>query len=302
VTDAEGRKRISDVKINYKINNSGWWSIRTYSGEWSIWADEGDRVTIWAQKNNFSFQPSPYDIEVTGDRSDLIFELSRWQDDFSDPGSGWDLKNENAGYYEGEYWLEVIPPGYTSIKTLAPYAAPTSYSIEADMEASGDGCYGFVFNITDHSDYYHIFRVCPQGNKENGYVPFWELCKAIIEGYTPQGVMLKLEREAWGQDASRIRIKKEHNRLKVEQNWREIRLYIGSGSEPVWVDEIDTEVTDAIKYGLYASINSGNPYVAYFDDFIFTAIGFKKVKLQTSQFSTLSIPTQNLITSKDIEL
>lgn len=312
VTDVEGRKGIPGVRINYEINYSGWrytWTPNSKignRGDWSIRANEGDRVLIRAEKDNFTFQPSFYDIEVGGDRSDLNFELSRWEDDFADSESGWDPNDENTGYYNGEYWLEVVPPGYTSIKTLAPYAAPTSYSIEAKISSfasvDGYGGYGLVFNITDYSNYYYVFRVHPQGDQSSGYVPYWELCKVNITGTIHQGSLLNLERIAWGTDPHRNRIDPNVNYLKVQQDWRNVKLYIGSDSRPVWEDVIDAETTDTYKYGLYAWTNSGSPYVAWFDNFIFTAIGFKKVRLQTSQFSTLSTPTQNLITSKDIEL
>ena len=55
VTEADGGKGIRGVRINYKINNYSWYtSTPSYndSGEWSIWADEGDQVEIWAQKEN----------------------------------------------------------------------------------------------------------------------------------------------------------------------------------------------------------------------------------------------------------
>jgi len=65
VTEADGEKGIPGVKISYTINKYRQGSTTTNtSGVWFIRADEGDQVTIWAQKDNFMFQPAPYKREV----------------------------------------------------------------------------------------------------------------------------------------------------------------------------------------------------------------------------------------------
>lgn len=260
VTEADGETGIQGVKINYKINNYSWRSTSTYNqaGNWYIRANKGDRVTIWAQKDFYSFQPAPCQITVSGDRNDVNFIVSGWYDDFSNTDNRW-AQDDRCGYGYNEYWIMAEPN--SSTRVMAPKPVPPSNIIEARISSNDEkGGYGFVFNFSGENigDYFHIFRVKPYGDSDYG--PYFELIKATIRGKTSEG--LKLEYDVITKQEGNIH--GYENRLKVKQNWREVWLFIND--DRVWTGEIDAELVESLDFGLYAFADDSDEYIAWFND------------------------------------
>lgn len=292
VTDAEGKTGIRDVKINYKINNYAprytWTSSYNDSGEWSIRADEGDRVKIWAEKDNYMFSPAPYEIIVKGDRNDVNFKVSGWAEDFSDPSSRWDTQY----YYDGshqdyvtvdggaEYEIKVV--NYTEytgfISTVSPLSVPSDYTVEATMypvSVENSGACGLIFNVRrlENGHFYYIFRIRPKEGKA-------EFLKVEITGEGTSIVYSETKTNA-EINSKHATITEGVNILKVIQNYNFVYLYV-NGVE-IWEKpkSIEVQNSDYLRVGLYASADpkpSGSPksieYIVRFDDFKLSAMGF----------------------------
>ncbi|NLM36563.1 MAG: hypothetical protein GX202_00360 [Firmicutes bacterium] len=265
VTAADGETGIPGVRINYQINNYSWrWTTTSLYGQpgtWQIRADKGDRVKIWAQKENYLFQPAYRQINsVTGDYNNVDFTVSGWYDDFSNPSSGW-AQDDSCGYNLGEYRLRATPPYYTRV--MAPHPVPLSYTIEARISSYDDnGGYGFVFNYSGEKvgDYFHIFRVKPGGDLASGYQPYFQLLKAKIVGISDQGFVLDHEVIV---NEINFGIEEYSNKLKVKQNWREVWLFIND--DRVWTGFIEAEPVTSLDFGFYACADGLDDYEVWFD-------------------------------------
>ncbi len=284
---------VPGVTIYYQINSSYTRSVPAKTdGIWEIYANRGDSLTIWAEKDNYRFRQAPEKFTVTDNRSDVNFEVSGWQDDFSNTGSGWDPE-----YYNSNAYLIEVPSSSSSIKTIAPLAVPTSYNVEATMTPGmGSGMYGLVFNIDQLNtvgDFYYIFRV----NPELGYC---QLSKARIEEIIEPGKaqtyvddIVTLYNDQI--DNTSTTITNGTNILKVEQDWNQVKLFIYNVC--VWSGYIDVQSNDVLKVGLYAMRNDTEySYSAWFDDFDLTAVGFRELP----KFRSLSLGES--MTHKDVEI
>ena len=297
VTSADPNEGITGVTINCETNYMKK-KVYTYGrdGRWEIGANHGERVTIWAQKDSYIFQPaSPYKFTVTENKNDVNFQAIGWYDDFSNRVSGWS-SDAFSNYEAGKYWIRVTSD-YTSVKTIAPLSVPLSYSIKAEMsQGLGSGGYGFVFNLLDLEklrvdDFYHILRVTPEATYKN-----YEIIKAKVEGIYPEGAVLSIEEITSGFSPL---IESNINTLEIKQVWKEVFIYINNNLEPLWSGEIEVQQNaDFLKVGLYACINSGDSYTAWFDNFTLTAIGFRT----RTVLEVRSLDFQESMTHKDIEL
>ena len=316
VTEADGGKGIRGVRINYKINNysPSYTSTPTYndSGEWSIWADEGDKVTIWAEKDHYMFQPAPLQpFTVSGSRNDVNFQVIGWSDNFSNSSSGWDIKEYDDGSHQKyvpvdevtKYEIKVVNYKDQSsfISTLSPLSVPSDYTVEATMyednEAEGGTC-GLVFNVKNFAsvgELYNIFRIRP----DEGKAEFLEV-EITSGGTVIRDLKTKTNADI---DHSNTTITSSANILKVVQNYNYAYLYV-NGVE-VWPMPIKVQDSDFLRVGLFASadpksIYNSTIYHVYFDDFKLSAMGFAP-RMQMMSMGINSLDSNSLKGMETIE-
>lgn len=281
VTTIDGKEGIPGVTIEHNINGKIGYVQTDGGGYWGIWAPNGRRVKIVAYKGNDLFGPV-YDFTVSKDVSGVDFKLIGFKDDFSDPGSKWDVKHDydDGSYHDyagDEYEIKVVnndPKNPQSISTLSPsrVQVPHSYTVEVTTYPNGDfmesGTLGLVFNVRDidtPDEFYYIFRVRPDAGLA-------EYVKVEKE----QGKIVKVEEH----QKTNKEINEDYatitpgvNLLKVMQNGSRASLFV-NGVE-VWENiQVEQQNCEFLRAGLYASADKNNTFTARFDDFKLYSIGY----------------------------
>ncbi len=269
VTTANGTPVYGAI-IKYQKNySSNTWVVNTLGDSWSIRANKGDRLTIWAEKSNYRFQPTPYNLVVDGDRRDVNFKVSGWYDDFSSTQSKWDVKNYGDGCWHNydaqgfRIYISAISSD-DILSVTSPIDIPYNYTVTATMEpVSGSGMLGLVFNVKDFNvgSFYYIFRIKP--GTEKGY---WELVKATKTSYGTTNTV----RLVYGESDI---ITPDLNIVSVTQDWN--RAILSINNEVIEEVYIDTHAEPYLMTGLHATKDLGWDYYAWFDDFNITANGFR---------------------------
>lgn len=288
VTTIDGKEGIPGVTIEYEINGRKGYKQASENGTWEIRANSGNRVKIWAHKDNYLFQPAPYDFTVRKDLSGLNFKLIGWTEDFSDAWSGWDEEYYADGssqeyiLVEGgsEYEIVVDNEGYygddpKSISTISPLLVPQNYTVEVttyhyywDKPGWEKGISGLVFNVknlNNPGEFYYIFRVRPdEGEVEYLKVRKQQSKTEIVEQYKKRNNQINYYNNT---------ISSAVNILKVIQNGNRAYLYV-NGVE-VWGNiPVEQQNAEFIRAGLYASADPGYTYTARFDDFKLSSMGY----------------------------
>lgn len=281
VTTIDGKEGIPGVTIEHNINGKIGYVQTDGGGYWGIWAPNGRRVKIVAYKGNDLFGPV-YDFTVSKDVSGVDFKLIGFKDDFSDPGSKWDVKHDydDGSYHDyagDEYEIKVVnndPKNPQSISTLSPsrVQVPHSYTVEVTTYPNGDfmesGTLGLVFNVRDidtPDEFYYIFRVRPdEGEVEYLKVRKQQSKTEIVEQYKKRNNQINYYNNT---------ISSAVNILKVIQNGNRAYLYV-NGVE-VWGNiPVEQQNAEFIRAGLYASADPGYTYTARFDDFKLSSMGY----------------------------
>lgn len=288
VTSVDGREPIAGVKVRYQINTS--YTRTEYpkeDGTWSFWADRGDYVTIWAEKDNYMFHEAPYRFTVNDNRRDVDFKVIGWYDNFSHSQSGWeedtypdgcwhDYDSQGFGIYISSYSQDDM------LSVTSPVIVPSNYTVTATMEPySGQGKLGLIFNVKDFREgsFYHIFRVVP-GTGD------WELVQAEKGSYKTT-----TERKAYGTASV---LTDNLNILGVTQNWN--RAILSINNEVVWEGAIDTHDEEFLLAGLHAVKDQGFTYRAWFDDFNIKANGFRTLP------KVRSLDSEDKMSDKSVEI
>jgi hypothetical protein len=91
-----------------------------------------------------------------------------YEDDFSDPDSGWPItsgEGGSTGYVDGEYRIQILAAGRSTWVTGSPFFADMDASVTA-RTAGGEGmqAYGLLFSLTDIDNFY-AFEVDPGGQR-----------------------------------------------------------------------------------------------------------------------------------------
>lgn len=293
VTEADGREGIAGVKIYYEKN---YYSARYVwtdsSGYWSIWADENDRLLIWAEKAHHMFQPAPAKFTVDGKRDNINFQVVGWSDNFSDPNSGW-VEDSYAKYIKdgtGEDLYEILVTGVgSSVKVTAPMVMPTSYTLgvtgyTADVLPDVGGMYGIVFNVYSFSpgDYYYVFRVRPGD-------AYYELVKVEIlsNGYTDSTTILEGPNSIFTDSGINI--------LEVRVNWNKVELCVNNEVVDSTTNFLPHD-SSFVQAGLYAYAEAKSSHTVRFDDFNLSAIGF------SPRWKVMGVMSSEQLLHKDLEI
>ncbi len=288
---------VQEATIYYRINSGSTRFVPAESdGSWELYANRGDSLTIWAQKDNYTFQPAPASVTVTENNSDVDFEVCGWFDDFSVETSRWLNKYYPDGSYQiyntsiGEYEIKVVDNVDDFISTIAPIAIPSSsYKVKARMNPTGlgSGMIGLIFNVKsfEPGNFYYIFRVRPETKD-------YELIRADIYENGTQTTLIDGGNSSFFADNGL-------NILEVRQSWDQVELYVNT--ERIWSgNNIEGQIidfsTEGLKAGLYVCADAGTNYTAQFDNFDLTAVGFRELP----KFRSLSLGES--MTHKDVEI
>ena len=172
-----------------------------------------------------------------------------YMDDFSNPGSGWpvgDTGNALLEYLGGEYRMLVRPTDWWS--AAAPGFKVSNGVIVAEVRnhSSNYGTYGLIFGLSDNWSQFYSFEIDPDGfyvvyRFDAGY---WTILTVNSSGYINTGTAT--------------------NRLKVQRNGSEIRLYANGQLLNVLSDGAFTGLR---RVGLIVSTFAENNVDARFDNF-----------------------------------
>ena len=133
-----------------------------------------------------------------------------YQDDFSDPGSGWPIEDWR-GYEDGEYFIIMEEAGWWGGSIIPGEPFFDAFCVEVEVRAVGraEGAYGIVFGFKDWDNNYS-FAVSTDG---------WFLVDRMVEGHWVQ-------RAAW-RESPAIERGTATNRLKiVVDEAHNMRFYI----------------------------------------------------------------------------
>jgi len=132
------------------------------NNQWSYW-DNATTVfmdKLYVAANNFETGGEIWRITGENYKTFLPFALRPcpplYQDDFSDPSSGW-LVSENShvrvGYLNGEYQIKIKAPNV--IAAIYDDFGVSNYQLEVDLRAAShlDGAAGLFFGATDYGFY-----------------------------------------------------------------------------------------------------------------------------------------------------
>jgi hypothetical protein len=174
-------------------------------------------------------------------------------DDFSDPGSGWDIEDTGdvrVGYQNGEYEI-LLRDALWSASILAPIDAVGDCSVEADIRrhAGSEGLYGLIFGHVDW-DHFYIFIVDPDSGDYTVVDEDTGAWMPVIDWtFSPE--------INWSPDVA--------NHLKVERKGEQITVYINGN---LLTTANDDTYPGCLRVGLYAdSASSFDPVSTRFDNF-----------------------------------
>ena len=217
----------------------------------------------------FSTKEGPYPPELVVEYGEggnykayLPALAKRWRpgllffDDFSDPGSGWYVgENEytRVAYVGGEYQIFVKQTARGSLVT-PDLVLPSDYGIEADCRQASDnsGSYGLVFGLRFSGSSYelHEFVVHPDYQQ-------YRLRRRSMDGSFTDLINPT--------DSTAIRPGQQTNRLRVERIGSQILLYINGSQVNTY---IDANLTSAGRdAGVRAYSYSQVPVDTRFDNF-----------------------------------
>lgn len=103
-----------------------------------------------------------------------------WEDDFSDPTSGWWVDDEWWGKFEylnGEYHVWIKEPGWGAYIDTWPYLYATNFTLEVDGR-SESGIYGLVFGKRVEVDWDEDVIIIEWYSFEVGPGNYWAIYKA----------------------------------------------------------------------------------------------------------------------------
>jgi len=181
-----------------------------------------------------------------------------FHDDFSDPGSGWYVyENESVRwrYIDGRYEGTMKWPGYIAYER-APIRSD-DYTLQAEVypvTAAEEGSHGLVFGLSEDWTQYYSFMVQPSHGAYEGFYRILKLTNAgwtILRDWTEHGVS------------------PTYVRLKVVREGPNIEVYI----DGVHVDTVhDSELTGLRLVGVAVSAfgDASGPATVQFDDFMLT--------------------------------
>lgn len=179
-----------------------------------------------------------------------------YQDDFSNPDSGWYVGTINAvqwKYRVGGYEIKVSSRGWWGAED-APWSGRRNYAVAADMYSlpGNTAYYGLIFGFRDW-DHFYLLLVNPADRQY-----------AILKR-TPGWVWLV----PWTNSTS-IRQGSLTNRLRVERNGNDITAFINGRLLRTISDGTFVGVTNV---GVYTAPAAGAPTTARFDNFKVWALG-----------------------------
>jgi len=181
-----------------------------------------------------------------------------FHDDFSDPGSGWYVYEDEAErwrYIDGRYEGTIKWPGYIAYGR-APIRSD-DYALQAEVypvTAAEEGSPGLIFGLSEDWTQYYSFMVQPSYGSYDG---FYCINKRTSAGWTTL------------RDWTEYSVSPTHVTLGVVRQGPSIEVYI----DGVYVDAVhDSELTGLSRVGVAVSAfgDASGPFTAQFDDFMLT--------------------------------
>ena len=197
---------------------------------------------------------------VTGAATDVNFIVMGFTDDFFDAGSGWEIGNESDysfAYDSGEYRM-LVNKSLTLFSSPSPIPVSAKYSIQADMRLTGSYTAKLGLFFYGGDDFIYGFRIDPGGQKYQ----IFKLTSNNYFTYYPDGT-------EWidGRDILKPNIT-DTNKLRVEQDNSQVKLYINGNSVPGITVVAHNLSSSFYEVGLLVgSYENQTPVTGHFDNF-----------------------------------
>jgi len=207
--------------------------------------------------------PTPGSVESTATSQPATNKIPAYQDDFSNPGTGWDaatLGNYFVGYHEGGwYHIAISEPDRVAIsepsKTVYEDATIELQAFAWSTKTAPEGNFRFGLVFRRSGNNYYAFTISPSTKK-------WELLKVSPDGVT------KLKEG----DATGIHDRDVDDLLRVDVLGPNFLLYINDSK----VDQVIDTSYKSGEVGLYAeNIDSPGIHIHY-DTFTVRALKLSK--------------------------
>ena len=166
---------------------------------------------IWLQLSGRLLQPPASSRDTQVDSGSGIDFVLAYQDDFSDPNSGWDDTSDrytSKQYGNAKYYIEVTTSNLTAWGLANRDVANFRLEVEATQESgSSNSDYGVLFRFEDHENYYR-FDISGEG---------YFLLSKFYQGEWSTLVPLTA--------SSALRLGQSTNKLMVEAIGEQIRVF-----------------------------------------------------------------------------
>ena len=200
---------------------------------------------------------------------------SGYEDDFSDPQSGWPIYEDDDllyAYMNGEY--QILSKKRNQIVAASPGFQADNFTANVSVHNAGStyGTYGIIFNIAEDWSHFHSFEIDPEG-----YFGIWRFSKA--QGWQ----LLFVNKSPYinaGTAANNIKVRREGTSIEVYAN-----------------DHLIASLADGSFVGKYylglviTSYDQGNLDV-HFDDFSSTTTGCESTTRLSAQTAHHSLPVK----------